>query len=92
MFAIVWLGSDSDTSLSKSILPVWWRVGIRIHEGIAELLADSMLRMDCIRLLVGRRRDNTRKLELVDTGTDIAVDIEAALFVLTDDSAVELVV
>lgn len=92
MFAIVWLGSDSDTSLSKSILPVWWRVDIRSHKGIAGLLADSMLRMGCIRQIVGRRRDNTRKVELVGTGIGIAVDIEAGLVVALDDSAVALVV
>ena len=92
MFALVWLGFGSGMSLNKYILRVWWWVGIRIHEGIAELLADSMLRMGCIRLLVGRRRDNTRKLELVGTGTDIAVDIEAGLVVALDDSAVALVV
>lgn len=88
----MWLGSDSDTSLSKSILPVWWRVDIRSHKGIAGWLAGSMLRMGCIRLLVGRRRDNTRKLELVGTGIGIAVDVEPGLVVALDDSAVGLVV
>jgi hypothetical protein len=59
-----------------------------MRKDTAGLLADSMLRMDCIRLfVVGRRRGNTRELELGDMGTGIAVDIELELVVASDDSA-----